>query len=159
MVDGMEVITARTAFNWKKKRAIQVLFLPLHGERSKKKGQYSTHSHLCTLLALVLQTQQQGQKWTKMLWELPYLSLSPSINISQLGKAKTASGFMWDFSTGLSSHVRSEKLWWFVSLNMFSVHFPFNDAEERDVSTKEDVSCQPALLWFLAAARLMFGAA
>lgn len=66
-------------------------------------------------LALVLETQQQGQKLTKILQELPCLFLS--IDISSLGKR--ASSSTWDFSAGLLSHFRSERLWWFVSLNMF----------------------------------------
>lgn len=90
-----------------------------------------------TSLALVLQTQQQGQKWTKILQELPCLSLS--IDISSLRKRDSIRfhvGFLsraplpfWIWETG-------DLYLWIC----FSVHFPFNDAEERSVNTKEDVS-------------------
>lgn len=72
-----------------------------------------------TSLALVLQTQQQGQKWTKILQELPCLSLS--IDISSLRKRGSIR-----FHVGFLSRAPLPfQIWETVVICIFEYVFPF----------------------------------
>ena len=108
-----ELITARTAFIGKKKEKLQVLFPPLLEERSRRPA----HSPVVVTHALCWHQLGAGPADSAARPKMnknaagASLPVSLSINISGLGKTEMASGFTWDFSAGLLSRLRSERLW------------------------------------------------
>lgn len=153
------LIIVRTAFRRKKKvKKIQVLFPALHEERSRRPSHSPptvTHAHCWQQLGTGPTGSAAGLKMNK---NLAGASLPVSLtDTSSLGKRDSIMfhvGFLSRAPLPFQIRDCGDLYLWIC----FSIHFPFNDAEERkEDQHKGRCICHSAPLWFLAAIRLLLG--
>lgn len=141
-MDAPELIIARTAFKRKKKvKRIQVVFPALHEERSKRPAHNPpmvTHARCWHQLGTGPTDSAARPKIDKNPAgaSLP-VSLHWYIKPQEKRQHQVPRGISQQGSSPISDLRDCGDLYLWVC---FSVHFPFNDAEERSVNTKEDVS-------------------
>lgn len=136
------LIIARTVFRRKKKvKKIQVLFPALHEERSKRPSHSPptvTHAHCWQQLGTGPTGSATGLKMNKNLAgaSLP-VSLHWYIKPGEERQHHVPCGISQQGSSPISDQRACGDLYLWIC---FSIHFPFNDAEERRINTQEDVS-------------------